>query len=100
MDSRDRVRRVTLRQPRSHYVLADMRFVWLVLNDGRSMVARCAAATRERLESALADPARCLEFTTPQGVDTVPAAAVRDFVVFDAKSCYETGRSIDRQLHL
>ena len=77
-----------------------MRFVWLVLNDGRSMVARCAAATRERLERALADPGRRLEFTTPQGVDTVPAAAVRDFIVFDARNPHETGTAIDRQLNL
>ena len=77
-----------------------MRFVWLVFHDGRSMVARCAAATRERLERVLADPGRRLEFTTPQGVDTIPATAVRDFVVFDAKNRYETGSSIDRQLHL
>ena len=77
-----------------------MRFVWLVLNDGRSMVARCGAATRERLERALADPARRLEFTTPDGVDSIAAGAVRDFVVFDARNRYETGSPIDRHLRL
>ena len=77
-----------------------MRFVWMVLNDGRSMVARCGTLTRDRLERALADPARRLEFTTPEGVDTIPASAVRDFVVFDARNRYETGSPIDRHLRL
>jgi hypothetical protein len=76
------------------------RFVWMVLDDGRSLVARCASATRERIERALSEPGRFLEFSTPDGVDAIPTSAVRDFVVFDARNRYETGSLIDRHLHL
>lgn len=60
------------------------RMIWLVLNDGRSVVGGCGSATREMLASALAEPARILTVTSDDGVEHIPTAHVRDFVLFDA----------------
>jgi hypothetical protein len=61
------------------------RIVWLVLKDGRSMIAGCGTSTREGIERALSEPERSLTFTSDDRVDVVPSGAVRDFVVFDAQ---------------
>lgn len=72
------------------------RLIWLVLNDGRSVVAGCGATTPERLERALSEPESTLTFTADDRVDVVPGSAIRSFVVFDARSNVPPASSIYR----
>ena len=72
------------------------RIVWVVLKDGRSMIAGCGATTREGIESALSEPERTLTFTSDDRVEVVPGSAVRDFVVFDAQMSVPSASSIYR----
>lgn len=76
------------------------RLVWMVLNDGRSVVAGCGSTTREGLELALAKPDHTLMFTSDDRVDVLPTSAVRDFVFFDARSSVPQASSIYRIVHV
>lgn len=76
------------------------RLVWMVLNDGRSVVAGCGSTTREGLELAMAQPDHVLTFTSDDRVDVLPTSAVRDFVVFDARSSVPAASSIYRLVHV
>ena len=76
------------------------RLVWMVLNDGRSVVAGCGSTTREGLELALARPDHTLMFTSDDRVDVLPTTAVRDFVLFDARSSVPPASSIYRLVHV
>lgn len=76
------------------------RLVWMVLHDGRSVVAGCGGVTREKIENALAEPGRTLTLTSDDGVDFVRAEAVRDFVVFDARSAVPAASAIYRLVHV
>ncbi|MDP9191268.1 MAG: hypothetical protein M3P06_06150 [Acidobacteriota bacterium] len=76
------------------------RLVWMVLNDGRSVVAGCGSTTREGLELALAKPDHTLMFTSDDRVDVLPTSAVRDFVLFDARSSVPAASSIYRIVHV
>jgi hypothetical protein len=75
------------------------RIVWIVLDDGRSMVAGCGATTREGIERALAEPERMLTFTSDDRVEVVPGSAVRDFVLFDARTSVPPATAIYRLVH-
>jgi len=76
------------------------RLVWMELNDGRSVVAGCGSTTREGLERALAKPNHTLTFTSDDHVDILPASAVRDFVLFDARSSVPAASSIYRLVNV
>lgn len=76
------------------------RLLWMVLHDGRSVVAGCDSATHDALAAALAQPARMLTFTCDDEVEHIPAASVRDFVVFEARSAIPPASAIFRLLHL
>ena len=76
------------------------RLVWMVLRDGRSLVAGCGGVTRERLERALAEPGRTLTLTSDERVDIVQADSIRDFVVFDARSSVPPASAIYRLVHV
>jgi len=76
------------------------RLVWMVLKDGRSFVAGCGTTTREGLELALAQPDHTLTFTSDDRVDVLPTSAVRDFVLFDARSNVPPASSIYRLVHV
>jgi hypothetical protein len=76
------------------------RLVWLVLNDGRSVIAGCGSTTREGWELALARPDHTLTFTSDDRVDILPTSAVRDFVLFDARSNVPSASSIYRLVHV
>ena len=76
------------------------RLVWMVLNDGRSVVAGCGSTTREGMELALARPDHTLMFTSDDRVDILPTSAVRDFVLFDARSNVPAASSIYRLVHV
>jgi hypothetical protein len=73
-----------------------MHVVWMVLLDGRSIVAGCAAETREGLKRALADPDGLLALTSDDRVDVVPTSAVRDFVFCDVRSGIPAAATIYR----
>ncbi len=72
------------------------RLVWLVLNDGRSVVAGCGSATKESMATALAQPDRTLTFTSDDSVEHIPSSFVRDFVLFEAKSSIPPATAIYR----
>jgi hypothetical protein len=72
------------------------RLVWLVLNDGTSVVAGCGSATKESMASALAQPDKTLTFTTDDSVEHIPSSFVRDFVMFEAKSSVPAATAIYR----
>jgi hypothetical protein len=76
------------------------RIVWLVLNDGRSVVAGCGTTTREGFALALAEPDRKLTLTSDDRVDVLPTSAVRDFIVFDARSAVPSASAIYRLVHV
>lgn len=76
------------------------RLIWMVLRDGRSVIAGCGATTRERIELALMEPGRTLTLTSDERVDTLEAEAVRDFVVFDARSSVPPASAIYRLVHV
>ena len=76
------------------------RIVWLVLTDGRSVVAGCGTTTREGFERALAEPDHTLTLTSDDRVDLLPASAVRDFVLFDACSSVPIASAIYRLVHV
>ena len=76
------------------------RIVWLVLNDGRSVVAGCGATTREGFALALSQPDRELTLTSDDRIEQLPASAVRDFVVFEARSSVPSASAIYRLVHV
>ena len=76
------------------------RIVWLVLTDGRSVVAGCGSTTREGLERALAEPDHKLTLTSDDRVDVLPTSSVRDFVLFDARSSVPSASAIYRLVHV
>ncbi len=76
------------------------RLVWLVLQDGSSVVAGCGTVTRERIEQALAEADHVLTLTTDDRVDVLPSTAVRDFVLFDARSEVPPASAIYRLVHV
>ena len=60
-----------------------MHVVWMILEDGRSLVAGIAPASREGLARALADPAALLALTSDDHVDLIPTSDVREFLLCD-----------------
>ena len=76
------------------------RLIWMVLRDGRSVIAGCGGVTRERIETALAEPGRTFTLTSDEGVDVVRSDAVRDFVLFDARSSVPPASAIYRLVHV
>jgi hypothetical protein len=74
--------------------------VWLVLKDGRSVVAGCGSATRDSLASALKEPNKTLTFTSDDAVEHIPSTFVRGFVVFEAKSLIPSAASIYRFVNI
>jgi hypothetical protein len=76
------------------------RLVWMVLNDGSSVVAGCGAETRENFERALAQPGHMLTLTSDDRVDVLPSRDVRDFVVFDTRSRVPAASAIYRLVHV
>ena len=77
-----------------------MHVVWMVLEDGRSLVAGCPIATREGFARALADPDSLLTLTSDDRVDVVPAREVRDFVLCDTRSSVPAASAIYRLVHV
>jgi hypothetical protein len=76
------------------------RLIWMVLRDGRSVIAGCGGATRERIERALADPERTLTLTSDERVDLVKTESVREYVLFDARSSVPPASAIYRLVHV
>lgn len=77
-----------------------MRIVWIVLKDGRSVVAGCGATTREKFARALAQPDHELTLTSDDRVDVLPVNSVRDFVLFDSRSTLPDASAIYRLVHV
>ncbi|HVR39174.1 MAG TPA: hypothetical protein VMU84_08755 [Thermoanaerobaculia bacterium] len=76
------------------------RLVWFVLNDGRSVVAACDAASKESIGSALAKPNGTLTLTSDDRVDHIASRDVRDFVLFEARSAVPPAAAIYRFVHV
>lgn len=72
------------------------RLIWIVLKDGRSVVAGCGTATKESVSRALSQPDRTLALTSDDGVEYLPADEVRGFVLFDAMSNIPASAAIYR----
>ena len=62
------------------------RIAWLVLHDGRSVVAACGEVTKERLGRALSDPHATLTISTDDLTERIAGRDVRDYVIFESKS--------------
>lgn len=75
------------------------RLIWLVLKDGRSVVAGCST-TKDHFARALAEPERTLTLTSDDSVEHIPAQLVRGFVMFDAVSQLPPSASIYRIVQL
>ena len=76
------------------------RLVWFVLNDGRSVVAGCEAATRDSLVRVLSRPGCTLTLSSDRVVECIPSSNVRDFIIFDARSRIPEETSIYRHLRI
>jgi hypothetical protein len=76
------------------------RFLWMVLHDGRSVVAGCGSATRDSLADAIAQPATMLTLTSDGEVEHIPAASIRDFVVFEGRTAIPPASAIFRLVQL
>jgi hypothetical protein len=76
------------------------RLVWMVLNDGRSVIAGCGSATRDALITAIAEPDRMLTLTSDDSVEHIPTTSVRDFTLYEAKSKIPAATSIYRLVHV
>lgn len=76
------------------------RLVWMVLDDGRSVVAGCGAETREGFERAMAQPDHMLTLTSDDRVDVLPSRNVRDFIVCDTRSTVPAASAIYRLVHV
>lgn len=76
------------------------RLIWMVLRDGRSLVAGCGGAPLDKIARALAEPGRTLVLTSDERVDVVEAEAVRDFVFFDARASVPPASAIYRLVHV
>jgi hypothetical protein len=76
------------------------RLVWMVLEDGRSMVAGLGSTTRDSLTTAISHPGGMLTLTSDDRVEHIRAATVRDFVLFDAQATIPPATSIYRLVNV
>ena len=76
------------------------RLVWMVLNDGRSVVAGCGTTSNDALDEVFAQRDTMLMLTSDDGVHHIATAAVRNYVVFDSKSNIPPATSIYRLVHV
>jgi hypothetical protein len=76
------------------------RLVWMVLNDGRSVVAGCGTTATAVLDEVFEKRDSMLVLTSDDGVEHIASAAVRNYVVFDSKSQIPPATSIYRLVHI
>ena len=76
------------------------RLVWMVLQDGRSVVAACDSVTREDVASTIRQPGRTLIVHYADKFESIPCAAVRDFIVFDSRARLTDDSPINAKLSL
>jgi hypothetical protein len=76
------------------------RLVWMVLNDGRSVVAGCGTTATAVLDEVFERRNSMLVLTSDDGVEHISSAAVRNYVVFDSKSQIPPATSIYRLVHI
>jgi DeoR/GlpR family transcriptional regulator of sugar metabolism len=76
------------------------RLVWMVLNDGRSVVAGCGTTTTDILDQVFERRDAMLVLTSDDGIEHIASAAVRNYVVFDSKSQIPPATSIYRLVHV
>jgi hypothetical protein len=76
------------------------RLVWMVLNDGRSVVAGCGTTATSVLDEVFEKRDSMLVLTSDDRVEHIASAAVRNYVVFDSKSQIPPATSIYRLVHL
>lgn len=76
------------------------RLVWMVLNDGRSVVAGCGTTATAVLDEVFEKRNSMLVLTSDDGVEHIASAAVRNYVVFDSKSQIPPATSIYRLVHI
>lgn len=70
------------------------RLVWLVLKNGRSVVAGCGKLNRQAFESLIAEPHRWMTLTAEESVDFIRGAEIRDFRLFEAEFHVPSGSAI------
>lgn len=61
------------------------RLVWLVLKNGRSVIAGCGKLNREAFESLMHEPHRWMTLTGEESVDFIRGDEIREFRLFDAE---------------
>ena len=76
------------------------KLVWMVLNDGRSVVAGCGTTATAVLDEVFEKRDSMLVLTSDDGVEHIASAAVRNYVVFDSKSQIPPATSIYRLVHI
>jgi hypothetical protein len=59
------------------------RLAWFLLQDGRSVIASCEAATAEKLRQAIRRGDGRLVFTGEEEVQVLPSSQVRGFTLLD-----------------
>jgi hypothetical protein len=76
------------------------RIVWMVLNDGRSVVAGCGVTSNDSLADAFSRPDSMVMLTSDDGVEHISSAAVREYVLLDSKSNIPPATSVYRLVHI
>jgi hypothetical protein len=76
------------------------RLVWMVLNDGRSVVAGCGGTSNELLSDAFSRRDSMLVLSSDDGVQHISCAAVREYMLLDSKSTIPPSTSIYRLVHI
>jgi hypothetical protein len=82
------------------YLARMHRLVWMVLNDGRSVVAGCGGTSNDSLADAFSRPDSMLMLASHEGVQHISCAAIRDYVLLDSNSNVPPSTSIYRLVHV
>lgn len=61
------------------------RLIWLVLKNGRSVIASCGTLNREAFESLMDEPHRWMTLTGEESVDFIRGEEIREFRLFDVE---------------
>lgn len=97
----DRVSQRTAAQTDRPEIEREMpKLVWMVLNDGRSVVAGCGTTATSVLDEVFEKRDSMLVLTSDDHVEHIASAAVRNYVVFDSKSQIPPATSIYRLVHV
>ncbi|HET7710927.1 MAG TPA: hypothetical protein VFL80_03275 [Thermoanaerobaculia bacterium] len=76
------------------------RLIWMMLDDGRAVVAGCLNASRVDVARAFSQPGRTVTLTSDDAVETISAARVRRFMLLESVRQVPPSNSIYRLMQV